>query len=277
MTSICVVSGADQIRFRSYVNHTIYTQVFDLDYRLDCPIAPGIVHPSFFKMAAVRRELSKYDWVVWVDDDCYFTNFESDNLRNLINQAESEGKSLIAAEGIREPNGMWTTINAGVLAVKNTPVMWDMLEHAVDENLPVARKWWDNETYGVFTGGDQEVITWWIFAKGHQDDVLIVGHREFNSRPHHYRDSLHDAFIVHFCGYPDRVWGVVRFANQFGIGQDLVPEELLERFSVKNRKPVTNLEFKARDLKMRARSKAKATIRAGARKLHITRFEKSFK
>jgi hypothetical protein len=51
---------------------------------------------------------------------------------------------------------------------------------------------------------------------------------------------------MHFCGYPDKKIGVVAFAERFGIGQELVPEHLLDRFSARVRSPMTAPEIFAR-------------------------------
>lgn len=240
---ICLVSGGDEIRLRSYVNHSIYAQLHGLDYRLECGIAEGIDNKFFYKTSAIRRVLPRYDWVVWIDDDCYVTDFEADNIRTLIERAEDEGRSLVIADGVLEPNGAWSTLNSGVMALKNCPAMFDLLDHMTTASLASAREWWDADERGIFTAGDQDLITWWAFGLGHDDDVLLVDHRQLNSRGHYYEKSLSDAFIVHFCGYPDKEWGAARFARRFGIGQELVPTELLDRFSVRVRSPMSPTKY----------------------------------
>ncbi len=61
---LCVVSGADEIRLRSYIGHTIVCRLHGLDYRLDCAITDGLANKFLLKVAAVQRVLSSYDWVV---------------------------------------------------------------------------------------------------------------------------------------------------------------------------------------------------------------------
>lgn len=100
-----------------------------------------------------------------------------------------------------------------------------------DRHLPQVRDWWDDERHGTFTGGDQDIFVWWMETGGYADRVSVVGHGEPNSRGHYYDSSLSDAFAMHFCGYPDKKIGVVAFAQRFGIGQKLVPEQLLDTFS----------------------------------------------
>ena len=112
-----------------------------------------------------------------------------------------------------------------------------------DEHLAEVRDWWDDDRHGTFTGGDQDILVWWMETRGHTDRVRIVGHRELNSRGHYYDTSLNDAFVIHFCGYPDKKIGVVAFAERFDIGQELVPAHLLDRFSSRVRSPMTSPEI----------------------------------
>ena len=243
---ICLVSGADEIRLRSYVNHAIYARLHDLDYRLECGLDEGVKTKFFYKTSIIRRVLPRYDWVVWLDDDTFVTDFESDNFRRLIDAAERHGQSIVIAEGPLEPNGFWSVVNTGVMCLKNTPEVIDLLESMDDRHLDEVREWWDEDRHGTFTGGDQDILVWWMETRRHTDLVRIVGHRELNSRGHYYDTSLSDAFVMHFCGYPDKKIGVVAFAERFGIGQELVPEHLLDRFSARVRSPMTTPEIFAR-------------------------------
>ena len=243
---ICLVSGADEIRLRSYVNHAIYARLHNLDYRLECGLDEGVKTKFFYKTSIIRRVLPRYDWIVWLDDDTFVTDFESDNFRRLIEQAERDGHSIVIAEGPLEPNGFWSVVNTGVMCLKNTPEVLDLLDSMDDRHLDEVREWWDEDRHGTFTGGDQDILVWWMETRGHTDRVRIVGHRELNSRGHYYDTSLSDAFVMHFCGYPDKKIGVVAFAERFDIGQELVPAHLLDRFSARVRSPMTAPEIFAR-------------------------------
>lgn len=116
---ICLVSGADEIRYRSYVNHAAYARLHGLDYRLECGIGPDIQNAFYYKLQAIRNVLPRYDWIVWIDDDCYITDIHSDRIRTLIDAAEANGEVLVVAEGPVEPNGFWSTLNSGVFALRN--------------------------------------------------------------------------------------------------------------------------------------------------------------
>lgn len=259
---------------RSYVNHSIYAQVHGLDYRLECAVTPGVTNKFFYKTLTVKRVLPRYDWVVWIDDDAYITDFERDAFREHILAAEEAGQFMVIAEGPLEPNGMFTAVNAGVFAVKNCPESFELLDAMSTENVAKAEAWWRPEEHGTFTGADQEIIPWWIETTGRTDQVRIVEHRSFNSRGHYYENSLSDAFLMHFCGYPDKKIGVVAFAERFNIGQELVPAHLLEEYCVQVKSPMKAPERRVRTWLWHARGRYKPylkPIRDGYRQLKSAR------
>ncbi|MCO0634247.1 hypothetical protein NGH33_09940, partial [Micrococcus yunnanensis] len=235
---ICITSGGDEIRLRSYVNHAIYAREHGLDYRLETGIDPHIVTKFDYKVAILRRLLPRYDWLVWMDDDAFFTDFEADNLRRLISEAERDDISLVIAEGPTEPNGFWSRINTGVMLLRNDETARTIVESTSTADLATVRAWWDDDRDGLFTHGDQDQMWWAIQTGGHAERVRIVGHRELNSRGHYYEDSLTDAFVMHFTGYPDKELGIARFADRFDIGQEIVPEPLLDKYHVRVRSPL---------------------------------------
>ncbi|MGY5318322.1 hypothetical protein ACXA45_03690 [Neomicrococcus lactis] len=239
----------------------MYSRIHELDYRLECGIDEGIDNKFFYKTSIIKRILPKYDWIMWIDDDAFFTDFEKDNVRALIKDADSAGDFVVIAEGPLEPNGFWSTINTGVFGIRNDSRSFELLDQMNSQSLSLAREWWDESKFGVFTGGDQDIFTWWFATNGNFDGVQIVTHRELNSRGHYYKDGLEDAFVMHFCGYPDKVWGVAKFAKKWGIGQELVPEELLDRFSVRTRSPMSPMHFAVRDKFVTTRASVKAKLR----------------
>ncbi|WP_271394805.1 hypothetical protein [Neomicrococcus lactis] len=259
--NICLVSGGDEIRLRSYVNHSIYSREFGLDYRLECGVDEGIDNKFFYKTSIIKRVLPKYDWILWIDDDAFFTDFSKNNVNALIEDAESNGNFLVIAEGPLEPNGFWSKINTGVFGLRNDPRSFALLDQMNSASLKIAEAWWDESKFGVFTGGDQDIFTWWFETHDEFAGVEIVSHRELNSRGHYYDNGLDDAFVMHFCGYPDKVWGVAKFAKKWGIGQELVPEHLLDKYSVRTRSPLSPIRFAILDQAVTAQSSIKAKLR----------------
>lgn len=172
-----------------------------LDYRLECGLDRGITNKFFYKTSIIRRVLPQYEWIIWIDDDAYFTDFERDNLNQFMDEAEAEDKFLVIANGPTEPNGFWSVINTGVVLLRNDPRTLQLLGLMEKSDLVEVRKWWREDEHGVFTNGDQDQMLWALDTSGLMDGARIVDHRELNSRGHYYHDSLQDAFVMHFCGH----------------------------------------------------------------------------
>ncbi|WP_246956561.1 hypothetical protein [Brachybacterium sp. Marseille-Q7125] len=276
---ICLVSGADEIRYRSYVNHAAYARLHGLDYRLECGIGPDIQNAFYYKLQAIRNVLPRYDWIVWIDDDCYITDIHSDRIRTLIHAAEANGEVLVVAEGPVEPNGFWSTLNSGVFALRNDSDGRELLDLIATAPIREVEQWWDTERDGTFTGGDQDAMIWALReALPHLwERTRIVGYRELNARPHHYTQSLQDAFIVHFAGYPDKVLGVIDFARGFAVGQELLPQKVLDDLHVQVCSPVGAVEQVVRRARWKGRSAAKRWVRRSARYLPASLYPRSIR
>ena len=76
---------------------------------------------------------------------------------------------------------------------------------------------------------------------------------------------------MHFCGHRDKPLGIARFAKRFGIGQELVPELLLDRYSVRVRSPMKYAEFTARAARQEAISKVKPYVKPALDRLSARR------
>lgn len=231
----CVTSGGDEIRLRSYVNHYVWAHENDIDYRLELGLGPGLRLPYDAKYAIIRRALAQYDWALWVDDDVYFTRWSAAGVEELISSAEDRGQFLVIAEGPVEPTGIWSRINSGVMLLRDDPRTHRLLDSAQATDVPELLHTWDFDRDGLFSGGDQDAL-WHTLATDPDlmSGVDIVAHEHLNSRPHLVSGSLDDVLNVHFCG-AHKQSRIHEFAMQRGLGLELVPRDLLEKYSVKVR------------------------------------------
>lgn len=264
--SICIVSGADEIKLRSYINHVIYAREYNFDYRLESGIAKDITNKFFYKTRTVERLLPSVEWLIWLDDDVYFTNFEVDSFRPLIAEAEELDKFLVIAEGAKEPRGFSSVINTGVFLIRNDERSFNLLRRMHEGSLDEVRAWWDETAHGVFTHGDQDLMLWVLKTSGMEEDVTIVAPELLNSRTHLYTDSVTDARICHFCGHFDKVLSVAKFGERFQLGQELVPADLLDAYRVRVRSPVKSWELKIRSLRQLSAAKLKPYLGAAVRR-----------
>ena len=231
----CVTSGGDEIRMRSYVNHYIWAHENDVDYRLDLGLAPGLRLPYDAKYAIIRRALDNHDWVMWVDDDVFFTRWSAGSVQDLLEEAEAAGQFLVIAEGPVEPTGIWSRINSGVMLLRRDERTARLLDLAQGTDIEALRASWDHENDGLFSGGDQDAL--WHAIKNDAEllaGTRIVGHAELNSRPHLLQGPLDDVLNVHFCG-GHKDMRIHEFARQHDLGLELVPRDLLDKYSVRRR------------------------------------------
>lgn len=253
-SQVCIASGGDSIRFRSYVNQAVYARERGFSYHLGIGLSRDARSPYEPKFVVIEEILPRFDWVVWMDDDVYVTDMVHPVLEELLREAESADAFVVLAEGPVEPHGGWTSINTGVMALRNDPRTWEMIADARAIDLRDLRGKWDEGEFGVFTNGDQDTICWALHAKeGLLNGTRIVSHRLLNSRPHYYGHSLEDAFAVHFCGAGDKMLRAAQFAARFGLGQELVEVELLDRWSVRRRGRTPRMEVAARTVRENAR------------------------
>ena len=245
---VALTSGGDEIRTRAYVNHRIYAAEAGFDYRLEIGLCEGAQTPYHYKFAVIEHVVPRYSWTVWLDDDVYFTDWETKRLKALIQAAEDAGDWCVVAEGPVEPQGVWSAINTGVMALRNDARTTAMLERARHADLAEVAKSWRSDDWGLFTRGDQDAI-WWSIVSDEElrDGCRIVKHTELNSRPHLIICNPNEVQAVHFCGPGDKRARVARFGRQFGMGQELVPSWLLEKYGIRRREVLADPELMWRE------------------------------
>ncbi|WCC80131.1 hypothetical protein O6R08_00770 [Cutibacterium equinum] len=262
---VCIVSGADRFTVPSYVNQEIWAREFGYDYRLQSLPDAGDHNYYFLKPSALRHYLPYYDWVFWVDDDVYFTDFTEDRIAGLIAEAEQAERSIILADGVREPNGWWNVVNAGVMLVRNDEHGLRFLNSVLEPLEQLVAEWWDPEIVGKQCGGDQDVVHYALVELGMRDHALIVDHMRLNARPHHYR-TLKDGTTVHFAGHPDKALSVIDFSRAMGVSDLLVPKALLDKYGMRRQTVLLPGEERRRRMRLSVHMKGRAmATRLGAK------------
>jgi hypothetical protein len=226
---LCIASGTTRLRLPSPGNHKVYAEIHGTDYRLECgPIASMKDPMRYFKLTCMLRILPRYDWVFWLDDDAFFTNFAFD-IRDVIRSAPSTAFLLMADGRVQPPSGDFTVVNAGVVLMKNCPEALAFLQRCVDvqSHLSVLTGWWDPVKHGMYTHGDQDAWVYQILNTLDPSQYVIVPHRQLNARQYHYGDRLDEHFICHFPGVSGKLGALRKFADRFGVGPALVPGAVL--------------------------------------------------
>jgi hypothetical protein len=223
---LCIVSGCTSRRFWSDTNHRVYAAIHSYDYQSYSGdyISPKAV--SFFKVQVVRKALNGYDWLLWLDDDAFFTNFG----KSLDYLFEGLGPNvfLIVCKSPVDPRGRFTFINSGVFLLRNCAQAVAFLDAVDEAPVDAIKAWWDAGIMGGRCEGDQSAMVYVLHQRNLLGGVKILPFDAFNNRPYHYEMTSTEHFIVHFAGVPDRTRAIRTFAHRFGLdGTSLVPRALL--------------------------------------------------
>ena len=136
----------DKIQNYGEINYKInrkYCEKYNLDIILSNKKKYNDRHPAWERLPLMLDNISKFDYLIWVDADAFFYN-DANNILDIIN--ENKNVNFIFSNDMGNKN-----INTGVFIVKNTQYSIDFLtKWAYDDNLYKNNPypdWWDQ---GVF-------------------------------------------------------------------------------------------------------------------------------
>jgi hypothetical protein len=219
-SDLCIVSGGSHLRLPSPINHKVYAAMHGADYRLECGPIGKLKSRFYFKLDVLVRLLPRYDWVLWIDDDAFFTSPATD-VRDVCRRQPPE-VMLSLADGRVKAGGAWTYINSGVLLARSCIESIDFLRRCLETDTTTVRAWWNAEVHGMFTHSDQDTILYHMLHSPDQWRFSIVPHLTLNAREYHYSERLDEHFICHFAGLPNKLHAIREFGQRFGVGPTLL-------------------------------------------------------
>jgi hypothetical protein len=228
---LMIVSGSSRVRTAASLNHALYAAEHALPYFFDA--GPSKVDRIYFhKLHVIRRYLPLADWLFWIDDDAFFTDFRVDLRQVLADAGEAE---LVFCKSPVNPRGGWTWMSSGQFFIRNSPDMAALLDAVLETDLATAKAWWDPETYGLFTNGDQDAFVYQLQGPDARwrDRLVQLPPDAFNNRPYHYEQRLDEHFICHFAlpgAHRPKADLIAEFAERLGTNQALCAPELFEPY-----------------------------------------------
>jgi hypothetical protein len=231
-SGLTIVSGCDRLRFKSFVNHKLFADVNGSNYIWSFILGRHGESPYLKKIDVVQSALGADEWVFWLDDDAYFTDFSW----RLIPYVEkfSRFDLIICKSPIND--GFWTFISSGQFFIKSTKRSALFLSAVRSVNLDKVRAWWNPEKYGMFTNGDQDAMVYVLatdrkFAEG--DFFIRLDYSEFNSREFHYKDSPAEHRLLHLASATKSKEELLcGFRDKFKMNEFLVPDDLLKNIDI---------------------------------------------
>lgn len=143
-------------------------------------------HPAWDKIMMSMRTLPYYDYLVWMDADCVFNNFDK--------QFVTPELALFCRDiGYNGENGQWHYVNTGVFVLKNDPKVFDMLG------------WVWSKGEGGFDKVEKRSYNGWPWEQGPMCEWLME-HPEFEttndqSMNCHPNIKIAETFIIHYMGW----------------------------------------------------------------------------
>jgi hypothetical protein len=225
LMDLCVVSGGNVMKYQSYVNHKVYASRHGYDYRMEYGPYPNLPSPFFIKLAATTHILHRYDWVFWIDDDAFFTNFDIP-LTNFIQGLDESDTFFVACKSPVNLEGGWTWMSSGQFFMRNCPDSFAYIEKVMQVDMEVVKAWWDEKLYGMYTYGDQDSMVYTLVNSDFGRKALRLDYNAFNNRWYHYHNSFSEHFLCHFTGI-DKPGMIRSFADRFNLDETLFPAALL--------------------------------------------------
>lgn len=218
--NIGIVSYCDHLRTYAHVNHQFYAEQHGYHYIFD--IAPTHYAPFKNKIEKLLKLLDLFDWVFWIDDDAFFLQYDrplSDFIKKHHNYDLIFCKSPIN-------QGNWTYLSSGNFFLKNTAHVREFLHACLETEIETAKSAWHEETTGLFTNGDQDVMVHLLHHDSRFNTDTFhtrLPYKAFNSRPFHFKKRPSEHFLVHFTGN-NKHQQALDFAQKFSLSPALIPK-----------------------------------------------------
>jgi hypothetical protein len=195
---IGILSGYHpNFRFESPINHKAYADTHGHYYIYNFTPERHRQRKFFFKIQTILRYIDLFDWIFWIDDDAYFTNF-SIPLTNFLNLVGDEHMLICSSPSTKK---LFTKFSSGQFFLKSSLQAKDFLNAVMAVDMETVRAFWRDEL-GYYADGDQEAMVYLSETDPRFSSafIKIVDHYKFNNRDFEYKNGLNEHFLVHFTG-----------------------------------------------------------------------------
>ncbi|MEO1171981.1 MAG: hypothetical protein AAFX94_08000, partial [Myxococcota bacterium] len=192
---VAVISGRyPATEFPSPENHRYYCERHRY-YYIHCNWPTGARNPYFNKIGFLRAYAELFDFLVWVDDDAFFVDFD----RSLDSLLPSQDSFLSIC---RSPDfkALHTFVSSGSFVLRCDTRGRNFLRQLERVDLDVVQRWWRDD-FGFFTHGDQDAFVYLLHSQSEYGAFDHLPYDRFNSRIENV-EAGEDVFLLHLTGRP---------------------------------------------------------------------------
>ncbi|TWO34375.1 hypothetical protein E1J38_000570 [Seonamhaeicola sediminis] len=196
---VCIISGRyPQTKFSSAINHKIYADKFGYSY-IHCNYPTQAKNPYLNKIHYVLSFIDYFDYLVWIDDDAFFFDFEKDIMSFM--PKGDKFLSFCKSPSFKE---LKTYLSSGQFIIKNNSLSKQFLRDILNISLNDIKAWWKKDL-GYFSNGDQDAIIYLLLTKeAYKEKYILYNYKAFNSRAENlFNKDVHKPLILHFTGKPN--------------------------------------------------------------------------
>jgi len=228
--STCIISGRFPItEFEANVNHKIYADTYDYSY-IHCNWPTTLKNVYLNKIAYILHYIDRYDYIVWIDDDAFFFDFEKD-----IMDYAPKNDSFISLCESPSFKDLKTYFSSGQFIVKSSDLSKRFFKDVLSTELSVVKKWWTDEL-GYFTNGDQDIMIYLLLENEQYKGKLdLFDYKCFNSRRENlFQIDVHKPLVLHFTGRgPEKRKNYIETQIKCNLHRSLVSNSILEKYGIK--------------------------------------------
>lgn len=193
-TAIAIVSGRAPASFMdSATNHQQYANRHGY-----CFVETNWFTPETNryknKIRYILHVLPYFDYVMWIDDDAFFTD-----LNVAVNTILPQGQHFAALAYSSPHDAVPRHLASGSLIIRNVRPAHEWLKEGLRLDLNHLRDLWDAE-WGYFSGGDQDALVYLLRTK-YPDNYGIIEKPMLQGRIEDLKhDSIDAPFVTHMTG-----------------------------------------------------------------------------
>lgn len=235
---VCIVSGRyPATKFDSSVNHKIYADKFGYDY-INCNWPTKEENPYLNKIHYILSCIDFYDYVIWVDDDAFFVDFDMDIME--YSPKEKNIMSICRSPSYKE---LKTFFSSGQFILKSCSLSKDFLIEVLSQELSHVEKWWSDDL-GFYTKGDQDIMIYLFHTdKRFMEKITLYDYKKFNSRAENlFNEDSHKPLVLHFTGIDEvKMKNYIKVQKALNLHPSLAPAGLLSNYNVSRKDQKSSL------------------------------------